>query len=145
MSRVDMDELDVDPYLQQCTWKGKVFTGVAVDIDPDTGALLLEYHYADGSLHGPMREWSEAGQLKVEEYHYQGLRHGPVRHWHDNGRIALEAAYRFQIVLSRKRWDEDGNLTESFLLTPDRRAYARLQRIRQDRGDPPVVTEASFR
>ena len=144
MSRVDVGELGHNSAFQLTTWQERPFTGVAFE-RTDGGALIYEAHYRDGSWHGPRRTWYESGQLKSEEYHYKGLRHGPVRQWDEGGQLRLEASYRFQIVLSRKRWEADGTLSETFTLTPDHPAYARLLRVKKRRGDPPVVTESSFR
>ena len=64
LPRVDFEELDLGDN-QLMFWKGKPFTGIAVEFFSD-GTLQSEVHHLNGLEHGSNREWDASGRLRKE-------------------------------------------------------------------------------
>ena len=130
MKRAPLDSLDYpgDGYYYL---GGNPFTGVAFTVHEDDGWLESETEYKQGLKWGLARRWSAPGQLESEAELQRGAAHGKERVWHPNGNLKEEGDYEFGITLSRKQWDEDGNLVEDFELKEADSNYGLLQTFRE--------------
>jgi len=100
------------------THQGRLFNGMAYDVDPNTGLVTSLGGHWLGSLHGPDREWFANGQLASEEYYRLGAWHGPAREWDEAGRLRFFAYRCHGVSLWQKRWDEAGRLISEVELDP---------------------------
>jgi MORN repeat variant len=126
--RVEDSELDYGPDLV-FTFQGQVFTGVAFEDVP--GKWYCEVSYRDGMRGGPAREWYSSGVLKSESHYRENAGHGTSREWDESGRLISEETYEYAILVSRKKMDASGRVTESFEISPEHQHYTRLERYRQ--------------
>ena len=132
-TRVSIDDLDVD-YTEAC-YQGVPFTGVAYEQHPD-GSLVAETEYRNGLELGWARDYHPDGQMASE--HYRGVfgPEGVAREWYPNGRLSREAFYEDGVPLSKRGWDEQGNLAYDWRLTPDDPDWTRLQARRGGKEIP---------
>jgi MORN repeat protein len=138
MPRVDFEDLDLGDD-QSITWKGKPFTGVAVEFFPD-GTLCSEVPHLDGVRHGLVRAWYPSGQLSEEKNLWQGGIHGYARLWDEQGRLISERIGELGIRIAEKRWDEQGKLIREWHISPQDNLYEILQIKREKWGHlaPPI-------
>jgi antitoxin component YwqK of YwqJK toxin-antitoxin module len=127
--RVNDEDLDIDWAYQQATWEGEPFTGVAFELHPN-GMLVGETDYENGFKRAT-REWYGPGRPR-EEWHFgpYGL-DGEGREWYPDGRLKTEGRWEYGIVLTRRTWDEQGNLTEDYSLAESDPEYATLEERRR--------------
>lgn len=121
------------------------FTGMGYDLAPE-GWVRSEREYRDGSPDGMSRCWYAPGRLEAETMYGGGLFHGLRRTWHENELIASEGWFEHGVCLRRKKWNEDGNITEDFqlqesdplfkILLVQRQAYEKWKAARKN-GEPP--------
>ncbi|MEO3746718.1 hypothetical protein [Plantactinospora sp. B5E13] len=104
--RVLLDEADFNDD-DRLTYRGKLFTGVAVEVDSE-GVLLAESTYRNGVQDGPERTFHEDGSVRTEDTYRFGIL-VESREWHRNGRLACELRNdAFGRRLTEQRWAEDG-------------------------------------
>jgi antitoxin component YwqK of YwqJK toxin-antitoxin module len=108
----------------------KPFTGVALSFHED-GSLKSETEYQHGLKWGLERYWFGPNRLQSEAELQRGVLHGKERLWHPNGKLKEEGHYEFGITLSKKEWDEDGNLVGDFELKESDSNYLLLQTFRE--------------
>ena len=121
MNRVDIDDLTFDDF----AWHdGSLFTGTSVETWPD-GTLRSEQDFENGIKSGHYREYNRVGRLIAEVPYKTGVLHGTERHFFDDGRPSSETFGQFGIVLSRKTWDDAGNLADEFQIDKDGYQYQR--------------------
>ena len=89
-------------------YNGQPVTGVIRRTYPD-GSRMSESPYKDGELHGLDTFWRPDGQKRVEYTLKDGKRHGLSTWWYENGQKSREYTFKDGEVISRKRWDKDGN------------------------------------
>ncbi|MEW2436628.1 hypothetical protein AB0952_21140 [Streptomyces caniferus] len=88
------------------------FTGEVVHRDAD-GRVSALICYVEGVPSGPQTEWYSDGSKRNEGQTRWGLAVGDWRRWHPNGRLAEHSVFSPQGRRTRRRrWDQDGNLTE---------------------------------
>jgi antitoxin component YwqK of YwqJK toxin-antitoxin module len=140
LPRVDFDDLELvvsdDQYM---FWKGKPFTGVAVEFFPD-GTLCGEVPHLDGIEHGLKRAWYPSGQLRKEANLWQGGVHGYRREWDEQGHLTSEMIGELGIRTAEKTWDEQGRLIRDWHIGPNDDMYEILQIKREKWGHlaPPL-------
>jgi antitoxin component YwqK of YwqJK toxin-antitoxin module len=110
MESLHYDDLTPNAEGRLCLPSGEPYTGVTEDFY-ENGQLQSRNEFLDGLLHGLQREWYGNGQLASEETTCLGRRHGYCREWYGNGQLKSERLFEHGFVVSRKRWDERGNLT----------------------------------
>ena len=72
----------------------------------------LETNYRDGKRHGLETVWYSTGQKSGEGNYKDGKRHGLGTGWYENGQKMVEETRKDGKLISKKGWDEDGNLLE---------------------------------
>jgi antitoxin component YwqK of YwqJK toxin-antitoxin module len=88
----------------------KSFTGVAVSYHAN-GILSDEQMYFNGIAHGLHKEYHSSGMVKLAGEVELGIREGAWQSWYESGQTECIEEYAKGYVLSRKRWDAQGNLT----------------------------------
>jgi antitoxin component YwqK of YwqJK toxin-antitoxin module len=106
------------------------FTGVGFSLHKE-GWLEMETEYRDGTEWGMRRQWYAPNKLLEEVRMRAGVVHGKERRWHPNGKLKEESDCEFGITLTRKTWDEEGNLVEDFKLNETDTNFASLQKMRE--------------
>jgi antitoxin component YwqK of YwqJK toxin-antitoxin module len=76
----------------------------------ENGQIKEEGNYKDGNPDGLWKRWYENGQMEFECNYKDGERDGLSKHWYENGQIKEEENYINDRRISKKCWDEDGNL-----------------------------------
>lgn len=115
IKRVNIDDLDWNDYIYH--FNGKPFFGMAYELF-ENGRMRTETEFQYGMEHGKSKEWDNQGRI-LEEFQMQfGTRHGLFRSWYINGQLKILAEYELGILLNKQEWDENGNLTSKFELTP---------------------------
>lgn len=74
------------------TYDGELFTGQAIELNPN-GSRRREYHYFEGTKHGPIREFYENGGIRSDTNFVQGVAQGLGLEWDEEGAIT-EVAYK---------------------------------------------------
>ncbi len=108
------------------TLRGKPFTGVAYDDEPD-GRVTVEWTYRDGVLWGPRRIWAWSGRPQGSAYFVRGVLHGVCRGTYNSGPKEGVSVYQYGICVRRKRWGLDGQLKEDFTLREDSEEFKELR------------------
>ena len=85
--------------------------------DVPNGQEWFEATFKDGKEHGPVTGWYGWYKNGQKEYEYEftfkaGKLHGRYTEWYENGQKREETTCEAGKILSRKKWDEDGNLTK---------------------------------
>lgn len=128
-------QIDFDPELR-FYYEGVPFTGITYADEPD--GARSEITYKDGYQTGPERSWYSDGALESEAWYYANVPHGPNREYGADGTLISEKRYECGTLVSSRRWDERGELLESFTLRPTAPGFAVLERSRQAAEWPPV-------
>jgi hypothetical protein len=113
-----MSELDIVPDSRLeygpdliCTLDGKAFTGIAYEESPVLGRSEITYHY--GVQEGAARDWYPSGALKGESHYVQGVLHGMSNEYDEHGRLSVESRHEYGILVSARRYDQDGIVRDS--------------------------------
>jgi antitoxin component YwqK of YwqJK toxin-antitoxin module len=115
MDRVPHDELLYDEEEGIYEHDGVPFKGISFRLAPG-GWLESEQEFREGLPWGMGRTWFAPERLASESSSVGGVWHGVRREWHENGRLALEEMCELGVTLSRKRWNEEGQLIEDYHL-----------------------------
>jgi antitoxin component YwqK of YwqJK toxin-antitoxin module len=83
--------------------KGYKFTGTATQ-KHSNGKTKGEYPFADGHLHGVVKEYYDNGQQSVETNFEHGKRHGSNRYWSQEGKLTKEQIYDHDKSVSVKQY-----------------------------------------
>ena len=105
------------------------FTGVAFSIE--WGVLTAEAEYREGLRSGLLRQWHRGGGLVAEGTFLAGTIQGSYREWHRNGQLALERVGEYGILLSEKKWDEQGRLVTQYAIEEGSEDWKSLQQRRE--------------
>ena len=128
MKRVSKDSLDYPGdgwfYLDD-----EPFTGIAFSLYED-GTVESETEYQHGLAWGMDRGWFDPNQLQYEIEMQRGSVYGKKRIWYPDGKLKEEGDYEYGITLSRKTWDDDGNLVEDFELKETDSNFKLLEHFR---------------
>lgn len=138
LPRVIFEEIDVGEE-QLMFWKGKPFTGIAVEFFPD-GTLQSEVYHVNGLEHGPKRGCYSSGQLRKEANLWYGGLHGYLREWDEQGRLTSEVLGELGIGIAEKVWDGQGRLIKDWRISPKDSLYGTLQICRKkwNKSAPPI-------
>lgn len=139
MTRIESSRLDYDAESGRHTLQGVPFTGVVFSAWPN-GQLESESELRDGLNWGFSRSWYSTGAKLGEAEMRAGVLHGRSREWHKNGEIASDGEYEYGIVLSERKWDENGTLTSDYRLKSTARMYRNLDKRRQAHGESDGTT-----
>jgi hypothetical protein len=131
--RVPDSELDYDDDLTY-RWHGELFTGVGFAEGKDRAKSEVSYRY--GVQDGPARDWYSSGVLKGETWFRENVQHGPVREFDQNGKLLVEESFEYGIKVSRSELTKDGELVETFRISPESSNFERLERYRREKGWP---------
>lgn len=128
MEKVNFELLDFDYKLYLTTFRGKPFTGVAVEIG-NTG-ILEETTFKDGLLSGMSIASRASGQL-ISSQEYDGdILHGEVKEWYPDGQLRRIAKYEFGILISETIRDLQGTLLSEYQIKKADPMYDRLIKLR---------------
>jgi hypothetical protein len=133
MARVPDSELDFDEELIY-RHNGILFTGIGYDEMPGKG--LSEVSYRDGMQDGVARDWYPSGKVKGESHFRENSLHGLKREFDDSGNLISESVYEYDILVNFVKRDASGQVIDSFHIDVDSSNYARLERLRCDKGWP---------
>ena len=112
MKRVHLNDLDIDEgHVHR--HEGSLFTGVGEERGPN-GRVREEITFVDGMEHGPSRLFNSAGALLSECTLHNGSAHGTSREWDELGRLRKEVIHQHGVVISRRDWNENGDVTSTF-------------------------------
>ena len=78
----------------------------------ENGKLESEGSYKDGKWDGLWKGWYENGNKRGEWNWKNGEWDGLQRHWHENGQLWFEINSKNGEEISKKCWDENGNVKE---------------------------------
>lgn len=131
--RVPDSELDFDDELFY-RWRGAPFTGIGYDDIPGGGLSEINYRY--GVQEGPARDWYPSGALKGESYFRENVPHGISREYAENGTLVMESFHEYGILVERRERDASGELVTTFVVSPDSKTHATLERYRREKGWP---------
>lgn len=84
---------------------------------PFKGTVSVEITFEDGLQNGPMRGYTTDGKLWREINYKDGKEDGIARTWNIDGKVTEETTYTRGVVLSRKNFHPNGNLSDEW--TPD--------------------------
>ncbi len=76
----------------------------------ESGQLKAEGNLKDGKLEGPLKTYNPSGQLKAEGNFKDGKQEGITRIHSPSGQLQVEAYFMNGQLISKKKYDEDGNL-----------------------------------
>jgi antitoxin component YwqK of YwqJK toxin-antitoxin module len=76
----------------------------------ESGQLRLEINYKDGKAEGISKSYYESGQLKKETNYKDGNPEGISNTYYASGQLQKEAYFMNGIMISKKEYDEEGNL-----------------------------------
>ena len=85
------------------------FEGIAVLRHPD-GSLKYEAEFRGGRPHGVVTSFFSDGSKKSESKMEYGKFHGKDVQYHTNGTMKSHSIFRKGNAVSRKNWDENGNM-----------------------------------
>tara|TARA_B110000014_G_C19913937_1_gene472915 strand:- start:164 stop:706 length:543 start_codon:yes stop_codon:yes gene_type:complete len=86
--------------------------GIVYDMTGDR--VKYEANYKNGKLDGFQKRYHFNGNLKSEEPYINGERHGKYTAWSKDGKVLSEIVYENSMIISKKRWDDEGNLLEEY-------------------------------
>jgi antitoxin component YwqK of YwqJK toxin-antitoxin module len=132
LKRVPNDSLDYKEGVMHLD--SEPFTGIGEIHDP-SGGLIGEYEYREGVKWGKSRTWYTPGVLFQEGLHFMGTGHGMHREWYRGGRLKQEIVYELGYIVRRKRWSEDGKLTEDYRIQETESKYKSLEKFRKHYED----------
>jgi antitoxin component YwqK of YwqJK toxin-antitoxin module len=128
--RVQFSELDYDGELIY-TLGGHPFTGIAYEEVP--GKWRSELSYRDGMQEGIARDWYDSGVLKEDSYFRENVRHGPWKSYDSDGTLASEEFYEYGIHVSRRTYSSDGEIVDSWAISPASSTYRLLEKYRREK------------
>jgi antitoxin component YwqK of YwqJK toxin-antitoxin module len=75
----------------------------------ENGQKRSEVTWKDGKVEGLVTHWHGNGQKAAEATFKDGKQEGPTTDWHENGQKAAEAMFKDGKIVSKTKWDEEGN------------------------------------
>lgn len=129
LPRVSLNDLWYDEHRGLYTLHGVPFTGVTFTIE--WGVLTFEAEYRDGLRSGLLRRWHRGEELAAGGTFLADTIQGIYREWHRNGQLALEQVGEYGILLSEKKWDEQGRLVKEYAIEEGTGDWESLQERRE--------------
>lgn len=110
---IDGPEVDGDD-AGRIIFRGEFFTGQAAEYGPN-GQLVGLTSYVNGIADGPDKGWYLDGTPQSEGVVKYGRAVGEWREWFPDGRLKILDMFSDEgKLLSRKEWDENGNLVKEY-------------------------------
>ncbi|WP_025272968.1 toxin-antitoxin system YwqK family antitoxin [Haloglycomyces albus] len=108
MQTIDRNEAEYDGE-QRLLYRGELFTGLAIDIDPDVPEdNRLDALYLRGVPNGIWKEYDSEGRLIQEVTYEMGAKHGLQRDFDTEGRLTLVKAQDHGYILWTADIDANG-------------------------------------
>ena len=128
--RVNVDDLDESE--TATLYEDAPFTGIAVETHSQ-GHIVAETEYRNGLKLGRERTYYPNRQVESERNFSPWGLDGDVREWRPDGTLKSEASYEFGIQVSKKEWNEAGDLVRETHIPESSPQHARLQKLRLSR------------
>ncbi|HEX7657936.1 MAG TPA: hypothetical protein VF444_00545 [Pseudonocardiaceae bacterium] len=115
VNQIDIDDPEVGGDLNgRITYRGQLYTGEAIEYGPDGHRIALT-NFTDGVKDGIEKEWYPDGSPLMEGMSKHGSAVGEWRQWFPDGRLKQLNVFDDKgRHLSRKIWDENGNLIKDY-------------------------------
>jgi antitoxin component YwqK of YwqJK toxin-antitoxin module len=78
----------------------------------ENGNIQYYRRYFEGISNGENVSFYENNNIKSYGIMYKAVLHGKTFVWYSNGRLKSETDYLYGITVSRKEWDDKGNMTK---------------------------------
>ena len=104
VTRLDIDDPDVEIEYDFCTYRGKPFTGEVAEYGSN-GQMVGD---------GIQRGWYYDGAPRSEVTTRHGRTIGPARSWYPSGQLKQEAEFDGVDYVRRRAWAEDGTLIDDW-------------------------------
>jgi antitoxin component YwqK of YwqJK toxin-antitoxin module len=122
MKRVDFNELD-EVQDEWGLWivvdqNGDPFTGIVFETYPDE-SISYEGEHVNGRICGYEKRWHPNGQLGSMEQKYNNSHHGMAKSCNEHGILIFLAQYKYGTNSWYKRYNEQGNVIESYDINDD--------------------------
>lgn len=132
--RININNLGINE-MQQYTYQGEPFIGIAYFTSYKTGQILSEASYYNGLMWGFSRGWHKNGNSEYNRPHENGGDEGLCKIWHGNGSLKNEYFVEKSVTIWEKEWNRQAELIRDWILPEDESnpSYARLL---QRRGMP---------
>lgn len=134
MIKVNDDDLEYNFEKGLYYYQGIPFTGQAVGCFPDD-TLSYETTFINGLHDGIQKRWYPSGKLEAVYHFLKGGGHGTNQEWYESGKIRKEEIIEFGVKIQRIEWDEQGNVTEKYILKESDPVYEILQGRRKKWGN----------
>jgi antitoxin component YwqK of YwqJK toxin-antitoxin module len=128
MIKVDIEDCDFDEDL--VVYQNIPFTGVLIS-NYDDGNLQNKSEYLNGLPHGLCEEFYANGKLKKTWNAENGRVTGIEKEFYENGLLKMEENSEYGVLLSTKKWDENGNLVSSQEIDQDSDMYGYVIKCRE--------------
>jgi hypothetical protein len=116
--RINRSNLGIND-LQQYTYQGEPFLGIAYFTSYKTGQILSEASYYNGITWGFYRGWHKNGNLEYDRPHENGGDKGLCKIWYANGVLKNEYFVEESETIWEKEWNRQGELIRDWILPED--------------------------
>jgi hypothetical protein len=116
--RINRNNLGMNA-LQQFTYQGKPFIGIAYFASRKTGQILSEDSYYNGITWGFYRGWHKNGNLEYDRPHENGGDKGLCKIWYSSGILKKEYFVEESVSIWEKEWNRQGELIRDWTLPED--------------------------
>jgi antitoxin component YwqK of YwqJK toxin-antitoxin module len=128
MIKVDIEDCEFDEDL--VVYENIPFTGVLIS-NYDNGNIQKKSEYLNGLPHGFFEEFYIDGKLKKTWNSENGRATGIEKEFYENGLLKIEESSEYGVLLSSKKWDENGNLISSQEIDRDSDMYEYVIKCRE--------------
>ena len=130
--RININNLGIND-LQEYTYQGESFIGIAYFTYYKTGQILSEASYYNGRIWGFYRGWHKNGNLEYDRPHGNRGDEGVCKIWYNNGVLKKEYFVEQSVRIWEKEWNRHGELIRDWILPEDESntSYARLLQERR--------------
>ena len=116
--RINRNNLGINE-MQQYTYQGEPFIGIAYFTFYKTGQVLSEASYYSGLTWGFRRGWHKNENLEYERPASNGADDGLCKIWHGNGILKKEYFVEESVRIWEKEWNRQGELIRDWTLPED--------------------------
>jgi hypothetical protein len=116
--RINISNLGIND-LQQYTYQGEPFIGIAYFTFYKTGQILSEASYYNGLTWGFRRGWHKNGNLEYDRPHENGGDKGLCKIWYGNGVLKKKYFVEESVRIWEKEWNRQGELIRDWTLPED--------------------------
>jgi hypothetical protein len=132
--RINRNNLGINE-MQQYTYQGEPFIGIAYFTSYKTGQILNEASYYSGLIWGFSRGWYKNGNLEYDRPASNGADEGLCKIWHGNGILKKEYFVEESVRIWEKEWNKQGELIRDWTL-PEDESNPSYRLLLQGRGMP---------